>query len=106
MTLILTTPSEVADLIAQRAKDIRLSLNLSQRSLAARSGVSLSVIKKFERTGKISLNSLLMIALPLDCLMEFLNLFNSKSPENAAKSGKLMTLDDLLKDQTRKRGRT
>ncbi len=38
---IFSTPSEVAISIAKRAKDKRLSLNLSQQTLANRSGVSL-----------------------------------------------------------------
>ncbi|GHE02624.1 hypothetical protein GCM10008024_22910 [Allgaiera indica] len=39
----------------------RLGLNLSQEDLAKASGVPLSTLKKFERTGQISLASFLAI---------------------------------------------
>lgn len=93
------TPPEMAYHIAQRAKDKRLEQNLSQHSLSERSGVSLAVLKKFERTGKISLESLLKLALALGSLAEFTQLFRPALPETAK------TLDELLKQKTRKRGR-
>lgn len=90
---------EVAEHIAKLAQTKRLSLNLSQKSLAERSGVSFGVLKKFERTGKISLESLLKISLVLGCLEDFTELFKPTTPEN------LSSLDKLIKDKTRKRGR-
>lgn len=93
------TPSEVAKHIAASAKKKRLSLNLSQHSLSERSGVSLSVLKKFERTGKISLESLLKIALVLGNLSDFADAFKPIPLQM------LPTLDSLLKQKTRKRGR-
>lgn len=92
------TPSEVAMIIAKRAKEKRLEQNMSQFSLSERSGVSLGVLK-FERTGKISLESLLRLALALDCLADFRDLFKPHPPEAAH------TLDELLQQKTRKRGR-
>lgn len=97
MTLIIQTPHEMATHIAERVQAKRLSLDLSQRTLSERAGVSVSVIKKFERTGKISLESLLKLALPLDSLGEFENLFS--------RTEILKSLDELLKDKPRKRGR-
>ena len=44
--------------------------------LADKSGVSLGSLKRFERTGEISLSSLLKIALVLDSLKEFERLFD------------------------------
>lgn len=98
MSLFLKSPIEIALLLAQRAKAKRLFLNFSQKTLSLRSGVSYGVIKRFEQTGKISLESLLKISLVLGLLEEFDNLFNKeKTPE---------TLKDLLKQQVeRKRGR-
>lgn len=93
------TPSEVARDIAKRTKEKRLEQNLSQRTLSERSSVSLGVIKKFERSGKISLESLLKLALALGCLNDFIELFKPKPPETA------LTLDELLEQKTRKRGR-
>ncbi len=94
-----STPLEVAASLAKSAKEKRLSLNLSQQSLAERSGVSISVLKKFEHTGKISLESLLKLALVLNCLENFSKLFPKTSPED------YLTIDQLLKEKTRKRGR-
>ncbi|MBA3237883.1 MAG: helix-turn-helix transcriptional regulator [Parachlamydiaceae bacterium] len=93
------TPKEIAEHIAKQAQVKRLSLDLSQKSLSELSGVSLGTLKKFERTGKISLESLLRIALNLDALEEFKELFKPTPFEN------LSSLDELLKENTRKRGR-
>jgi transcriptional regulator with XRE-family HTH domain len=100
MTIIMTTPQEMSTNIAKCAKAKRLALNFSQKTLSMKSNVSLSVIKKFERTGKISLESLLKLSLALGALEDFNCLFKPKEPED------YISLDDLLKDKTRKRGRT
>jgi transcriptional regulator with XRE-family HTH domain len=99
MVIILTTPQEAAEQLAERAKQKRLLMNLSQQSLAAHSGVSLSVIKKFEKVGKISLESLLKIALSLGSLDEFEYVFKKASPES------FHSLHELLDVKERKRGR-
>ena len=99
MSLFLATPQEMAEHIAKLAQAKRLSLNLSQRTLSEQSGVSFGVIKKFERTGKISLESLLKIALNLGALEDFEDVFKPTPPEH------LGSLDDILKDKHRKRGR-
>lgn len=99
IALILMSPREVAKQIAKFARAKRLSLNLSQQSLSQRSDVSFSVIKKFESTGKISLESLLKIALVIGCLEEFTTLFQPAPPQEAA------TLDELINEKKRKRGR-
>lgn len=97
--VILYSPMEVAGIIAHAAKQKRLFLNLSQKNLAERSGVSLGALKKFEGTGQISLTSLLRIALVLDALNEFLPLFKAKAPEE------YRSINELLKRKIRKRGR-
>jgi transcriptional regulator with XRE-family HTH domain len=99
ISIILTTPHEMAEQLAQRARERRLALNLSQAGLAERSGVSLGVLKKFERTGKISLESLLKIALPLGALDEFNALLQPKNPIA------IQSLDSILQQKARKRGR-
>ena len=99
MSIILITPSEMAMHLANQAKAKRLSLNLSQKTLSEHSGVNYSVLKKFERTGQISLESLLKLALTLDSLHEFSPLFSLPKPEEAA------SLDELMREKPRKRGR-
>jgi transcriptional regulator with XRE-family HTH domain len=49
--------------IASRCTGRRLSLNMPQRELALRSGVSCSSLKRFEREGLISLHSLRSLAM-------------------------------------------
>lgn len=98
-TVILMSPHDVAQQIAKFVRAKRLSFNLSQNSLSVRSGVSFGVIKKFERTGKVSLESLLKIALVLGCLEEFTSLFKPPPLQQAT------TLDELINEKKRKRGR-
>ncbi|MEM9858835.1 MAG: helix-turn-helix transcriptional regulator, partial [Bacteroidota bacterium] len=62
----------------QRAKALRKAHGLSQSQLAEKSGVSFGSIKRFERSGKISLESLLKIAFVLDALASFEQLFPPK----------------------------
>ncbi|MES2212303.1 MAG: helix-turn-helix transcriptional regulator [Pseudomonadota bacterium] len=100
MTLTLLTPKEISELIAKKARAKRLALNRSQQTLSEHSGVSLSVIKKFEKTGKISLESLLKLALTLDALDEFKELFKPRPVESFASLAELMKADE-----PRKRGR-
>jgi transcriptional regulator with XRE-family HTH domain len=99
MDELFLTPFETAQALARSAREKRLSLNLSQQSLSATSGVSYSVIKKFELTGKISLESLLKIAAALGCLTKFSEVFKHDTALAAT------SLDDLMRQQTRKRGR-
>lgn len=85
--------------IAAAAKARRLAVNLTQMGLAQRSGVSLGTLKKFERSGKISFESLLKIAMALGATQEFESLFA------ASASAGLLSLDELLKQpKERKRG--
>lgn len=99
ISTILMTPHEMSISIARKAQARRLSLNLSQKTLSERSGVSYGVIKKFERTGKISIESLLKMALILEAFEEFDNLFPEKTPQQ------FTSLEALLKEKKRKRGR-
>lgn len=92
-------PHEVGQHIAQQMQAKRLALNFSQKTLAERSGVSLSVLKKFERTAKISLESFLKLALVLDFLEKLHGVFDQLASE------RFKSMDELLKDNTRKRGR-
>jgi transcriptional regulator with XRE-family HTH domain len=99
ISMIMTTPHEMTTLIATKAKAKRLAMNLSQINLAKRSGVSYGTLKKFEQTGQISLESLLKLALVLSALEGFGDLFAPLDPTTAK------SLDELMQDKTRKRGR-
>ena len=93
-----STPQEMQRKIANKARAKRLALDLSQQSLAEKSGVSYGVLKKFERTGKISLESLLKLALVLGGMSEFDALFP------LAKTDTVLSLDELIQEGKRKRG--
>lgn len=99
VSILMKSPHEMAKSIAERAKAKRLSLNLSQQTLSKRSGVSYGTLKKFERTGQISLESLLKMALALGEFEKFDYLFARDAEELPT------SLDELLKENTRKRGR-
>lgn len=103
MSIELKAPQDILLEIAERFKARRLGMNLSQEGLATRAGVSWSSLKRFERTGLIALDSLLRIALVLDCLGDFDKLASDSLP-----LGENKTLDDILsepKAKTRKKGR-
>lgn len=71
LSLSLNTLAEVQMGIARRFKARRLAMNLPQQELAMRAAVSYSSLKRFEREGLISLDSLLHLAMVLGCLDEF-----------------------------------
>ena len=73
------TPIEVSLELATRLKKIRRQLKVSQADLAERSGVSLGSLKRFENSGKISLESLLKLAHLLGKLKDFDNLLQVDS---------------------------
>jgi transcriptional regulator with XRE-family HTH domain len=83
------TPSEVSKALAERHRILRKQLKMSQEEMAERSGVSLGSLKRFEITGKISLDSLLKLTHLLGRLNEFDNLLLVK--ENLDDVKKLFT---------------
>ena len=93
------SPFEMAREIAKKAQEKRLKLNLSQQTLSEKSGVSYGTLKKFEQKGQVSLESLLKIALALGEMDTFEDLFPKTDDKLPA------SLDELLDDHPRKRGR-
>jgi len=84
--------------IALRLRDRRLELNLTQKGLATKSGVSLGTLKRFENSFEISLKHLIMLALVLDATEEFEQLFAKRQYQS---------IDEVLKlskTKTRERG--
>lgn len=63
--MIFKTNTQVIRELAQRSRDLRKANKLSQQELADRSGVSLGSLKRFETSGKISLESLVKILVTL-----------------------------------------
>ena len=73
-----TTPKEISTEIVANVKARRKEQHLTQAQLSEKSGVSLGSLKRFDRTGEISLVSLLRIAIALGCQEDFLGLFARK----------------------------
>lgn len=95
------SPHEVQQELAQRFRTRRLAINLTQEGLAERSGVSWGSVKRFERTGLIAVESLLKLALVLDCLADFDHVC---ADDRKVLNGK--SLDELLRQtKTRRKGR-
>lgn len=79
-------PSDILKSTAQNVAALRKELKWTQQDLADRSGVSYGSIKRFERFGKISFESLLKIAEVLDRLTDFEDLL---LPNNSQQLKKL-----------------
>lgn len=71
----LHNPDEIASLLAERIRAERLRREWKQETLAERSGVSLPTIRRYERTGRTSVENLLKLCHALGRLDEFANLF-------------------------------
>ncbi len=73
------TPNEIAKSFADKIKEHRKKLKISQEVLAQKSGVSLGSIKRFETKYEISLQSFIKIAIALDLDNDLENLFTQKT---------------------------
>ncbi|MEQ1567317.1 MAG: helix-turn-helix transcriptional regulator [Myxococcota bacterium] len=69
--------------------------NVTQQELAERAGMSLSSLRRFERTGEIAFLSLVRVAMALDATTGLAGLFPAQ----------VRTLDDVLDRPRRQRGR-
>lgn len=97
-TIINLSPSNITMGIAERVRERRLELNLTQRSFASRAGVGYDAYRRFESSGEITLNNLVLCAIALGDVEGFLALFTKRSYQS---------VDELLKIKEikkRKRG--
>lgn len=76
------TEQSVVNGIVERMKRRRKQMELSQRQLSQKSGVTYSSLRRFETTGEISLSSLLKIAHALDALKDFESIFKGQAITN------------------------
>ena len=77
--------------IAERFIAIRKSRKISQQRLSDLSGVSYASIRRFEKTGDISLSSLVKLALALQLYDDLDNLFK--------KDEEYQSIEDVINDQ-------
>ena len=82
------TPNEIAKSLADRIKEHRKKLKISQEVLAQKSGVSLGSIKRFETKHEISLQSFIKITIALDLDNDIESLFTAKT---------YTTIDEIIK---------
>jgi transcriptional regulator with XRE-family HTH domain len=92
----LKTPKEVTTALAGRVRTRRLEREWTQEELAQRAGMTVATFRRFERTGLISLDRLVRIALVLDALPQFEALF---------RQAPVTTLAELEKQRGRRRGK-
>lgn len=71
----LQTPREIAQMLARRVKALRLERGWTQQEIADRSGVALATYRRFERSGRVSLERLVKLAVILDAQSAFDALF-------------------------------
>ncbi len=86
-------PQQLSQNIAENLQKLRISLNLTQNELSERSGVTLSSLKRFEQKAEISLIHLLKLAISLDSIDGFENLFTQT---------KIESIDDFLEQKNKK----
>lgn len=89
LNINIKTPSSMMQELKIRFKQRRLSLDLTQEGLSRRSGIALGSLKRFESSGQISLESLLKLALVLECIDDFSTIANVKKTTPN-------TLDEIL----------
>ncbi|MBU1012520.1 MAG: helix-turn-helix transcriptional regulator [Bacteroidetes bacterium] len=98
-TLDTFNPVSIVKGIVVRMRARRLELNLTQKGLASKAGVSLGTLKRFENSHEISLKHLLMIAVVMDATEEFALLFTKRQYESIEEVLKLSNV------KKRERGR-
>lgn len=86
------TWTEINNDIAQKIVRLRKRKKITQKQLAARSGVSLGSLKRFEQSGEISLQSLTKIAIALDVENELEDLFNNVP---------FVSIEEVINEQTK-----
>ncbi|MEA2047153.1 MAG: helix-turn-helix transcriptional regulator [Campylobacterota bacterium] len=72
------TPQEILIETSTKFRKKRKALGYTQLELSSRSGVSLGSLKRFEQSGQINFESLLKLALVLECLDSFASLCEEK----------------------------
>jgi transcriptional regulator with XRE-family HTH domain len=95
----LQTPEQVSVILANRIKVLRLAKGWKQATLAERAGVSLASLRRFEASGRGSLQLLLQLAFALNRLDDFDALLQ------APRAASLADLEAAEKRPSRRRGR-
>lgn len=97
--LSLSTPEEIGRTLGRRIRELRLLQDWSRGTLAARAGVAPASLKRFENTGRASLDLVLRVALALGRLADFEGLLTPPVVQTLAE------LERQARNRPRKRGR-
>ena len=97
MSFTLYAPTELAEQIAERVREVRLARGWTQAHLAERTGIPLPTYRQFERTGQVSLERLIAVTGALGRAAEWELMFRPHAPKS---------LDELGRARpTRRRGK-
>jgi transcriptional regulator with XRE-family HTH domain len=94
----LSTPEEIAQQLAAKSRALRLARRWKQSTLAERSGVTLPSLRRFERTGQVSLQNLLRLVFALGRLSDF------EQPLLSPAAGSIAELEAAANPRKPKRG--
>jgi HTH-type transcriptional regulator / antitoxin HipB len=97
--LSLLDPTEVRQLLADRARALRLEKGWTRQTLASKAGVSAASLKRYETTGKGSIELVLKVAHSLARLDDFKTVFEPPPARS------IEDLETLTSATRRKRGR-
>lgn len=75
----LNTPEEISHTLAQKLKALRLEKRWKRSTLARRSNVTEASLKRFEQTGKVSMDNFLKLIFALGRLDEMEGVLNPPS---------------------------
>ena len=93
------TPEGAAEAMAGRMRKLRLAKGWKQVTLAGRSGVTLASLRRFESSGRVSLQNLLKLTFALNRLSDFDAIFEDQRAMSMAE------LESGEAKPPRKRGR-
>ena len=88
--VLLETTDDINRALAKRLQNIRKRRKITQKQLAERSNVSYATLRKFEKTGEISLRSLTKIATELGLVNEIKELFTQPV---------YLSIDEVIRDE-------
>jgi transcriptional regulator with XRE-family HTH domain len=95
----LYSAAEISRLVGERASRLRIERKLRRADLAAATGISVSTIARFERTGQVAFDVVVKIAIALQAERELLKLF--PTPEFASITDVLATNKRTQRVRTR-----
>lgn len=86
---ILTNPDSIAKDIADDFRNRRIEKNITREMAAAKSGVALANIVRFERKGLISLQNLIKLAIALNYTSEIHHIFSQPKYTTIAEANQI-----------------